>query len=759
MASQLPPDLRVLCRKLSSIPPAQLPHALPALTRHVARCRHVLSTPQEQKPKDDASQVSLLVHKLKTSITALLTGRNLEARFAAVGLVKAVVDVGGWETLRGAEPWVRELLAILQKGDSLASKELAVVTLTRIYVLVHPYQTLVREIATPTIPAFAKACIQIIKPAAPGQTSTVPAAIMETICNAFSTLIPLYPTTFRPCSSQARSAVRGCLAPTSSDSIFVSQSQQRAAGRLTVSLHQTAAKSGGSDEWAKMVDSVLRELHATADQVFRAVDESWQPTEGYGRAMVDADGEPNGGSASSDQLPRWTGLSAGAQRLVGLFHHLADYIHCPTKGPVTVPVGAIVNAISRVCLIAKLSPKSQTWDQAVETNPAIGREEKEELWSLMPDIHVAAMDLTLVMLRRLEKGMVPLAPELSDHLVRIFRSGMDIPAVRRTCYLVLDCLLSHAGPTMSKPAVAMFEPLVAACCRDLQQDAGFLKPSSRPSPTAQDSKKSGGVANVDLFLQPAASAAEQEFSLDADHKAAAVRLLPVMFSNLPQQHLKPTLRGLLDKTAILTRSRQGMLSSVLHPYQDQRGRMFPSILPHMSRQYPQDQGLEIIRSNLRIGSVLGESKMYASMVETEEEVGGESGDAMAIEDDNDDDTGVGSGKGSVQAATLPKIPQIEDGMPVQNNPFALDSTGTSIPRHDGNPADLQSKRKHEGADPNPPKRQELEKPTTSVDAGAASRQPAQQSVDEEDDDSDVSVHLNMELEDDDEDEVEDEADE
>lgn len=116
MASTLPPDLRVLCRKLSSIPPAQLPHALPALTRHVARCGHVLSTPQEPKQKDDASQASLLVHKLKATITALLTGRSPDARFAAVGLVKAVVDVGGWETLRGTAPWVRGLLAILQVG-------------------------------------------------------------------------------------------------------------------------------------------------------------------------------------------------------------------------------------------------------------------------------------------------------------------------------------------------------------------------------------------------------------------------------------------------------------------------------------------------------------------------------------------------------------------------------------------------------------------------------------------------------------------
>ncbi len=31
----------------------------------------------------------------------------------AVVLIKAVVEVGGWEVLQGSEPWVRGLLAVL----------------------------------------------------------------------------------------------------------------------------------------------------------------------------------------------------------------------------------------------------------------------------------------------------------------------------------------------------------------------------------------------------------------------------------------------------------------------------------------------------------------------------------------------------------------------------------------------------------------------------------------------------------------------
>ncbi|OAQ84847.1 armadillo-type fold domain-containing protein [Purpureocillium lilacinum] len=746
MSPTPPPDLRVLCRKLTSIPPAQLPHALPALTRHVIRCKDALSAPHEQKPKDDASAQGTagLVNKLKTSISTLLNGRSREARFAAIGLVKAVVDVGGWEMLRASEPWVRGLLSIIQKGDSFAAKELAVITLTRIYALVHPYQTLVREIATPTIPAFATACLQLIKPPASGLASTAPLSFVQTVCDAFSTLIPLYAATFRPFGSQIRSAVRVLLAPTSSDEISVPHSLQRSAGRLAISLHHVAAKSGGSEEWSKTVDAVLKQLHATADQVLRAVDESWDASGGYGKTTVDLGEEPKGGSTSTDQLPPWTGLSAGIERLIGLFRHLSDCLLCPTKGSVTIPLSALIDAISRVCLIARQSPKSQTWDQALETNAAVGRDEKEELWSLMPEVHIAALGLVQTMLRRLGQGMLPLVSEVLDHLVRVFKSGMDIPDVRKSGYGVLDGLLTLSGQTLPKSTVALLEPLVAACCRDLQQDAGFLKAASKPAAQSKDSKKAG-VANVDLFLQPQASAAEEVSVLEPDHKAAADALLPTLLSALPQQHLKPTLRGLLDKTAILTQSRDAMLASVLNPFKDQRGRMYPSILPHLARAYPHDQGLEVLRSNLRVSAVAGGSDMLASVDEVEqEEYEDDADEPMAdVEAEEGKEPESSSGNGVHATGILPSAPHAEIDLPVQSNPFEPNTERASR-------AESPPKRKHEGSDSNPPKRQELEKPAPAAEPVRAVPQPQAQAQDEDedDDDSDVSVHLNMDLEDD-----------
>jgi len=105
----LPPDLRVLCRLLTSTRPDDLPALTTVLVSHVLRCGGVLSLPAEQKSKIKTDE-----HHLKTQISTLLNGKSPHGRFTAVALVKAVVDVGGWESLQASEPWVKGLLSILQ---------------------------------------------------------------------------------------------------------------------------------------------------------------------------------------------------------------------------------------------------------------------------------------------------------------------------------------------------------------------------------------------------------------------------------------------------------------------------------------------------------------------------------------------------------------------------------------------------------------------------------------------------------------------
>ncbi|KAL0932033.1 uncharacterized protein CTRU02_212985 [Colletotrichum truncatum] len=756
----LPPDLRVLCRRLTSTPPAQLPHSIPAFINHVLRCKDVLSAPQDPKAKDNSSETALLVHKLRTIITTLLNGKSAMGRFTGATLVKAVVDVGGWECLKESGPWVRSLLAMVQKNDPVPVKEIAIVTLVRIYTLVHDYQTLTREIATPTIPTFFTACLQLIKLPQAGQRLKTPLVVVETILDAFSALIPLYPTTCRPFNGQIRTAIRPYLAPTSSDGLTIPQSLRRASRHLAISLHlTTAGKTGPSDDWKKLVEDIRKSFHSTADQVFRAVQESWEPAVPYPRSQSNFDAPPQEVEAA-DQLPPWNGISAGRDRLVGLLHYLADALRYSTKTPVTVPVGALLDVVSRVSLISRNS-KSQSWDQALETHAAVGREEKEELWAAMPDIHVAAMDLLLVLVQRLDHNTLSLGPEIYDNLLLVFRSGINVPSVRFAAYKLLNETLPVCGPGLQKLTVETLGVIILACCRDIQQENGYIQEAKPISKTGAETKKSGIAANADLFLpsQTSETQSASRPSLSKDHIAAAEILLASLLTYLPQQHLKPGLRGLLDQTAILSRNKNAMLASVLNPYVNQAGAMYPSILPYLSQQYPNDQGVEILRSNIRtstqgsssdegFGAAAatleeleaeeadkdGEEIISEIEVAQDEEMGeapqlanGGSAETIVVANDNDNDNGgnpfkpsTGAGEGSIEVA----------------NPFAVSSA---------------QKRKHDAGDASPPKRQSAERKVERTVVPEPATKPVGEA--DADDSDDESVHLNMDLDDeDDEDE-------
>lgn len=117
----LPSELRILCLRLTSTPPKDLPRLTPTLVQYVLQCQIPLSNPSVNSGKADASQSAVLVHKLKTQLTTLLNGKSAEGRFAAIALIKVVVEVGGWEILRDAGSWVRGLLSILGVRKNLST--------------------------------------------------------------------------------------------------------------------------------------------------------------------------------------------------------------------------------------------------------------------------------------------------------------------------------------------------------------------------------------------------------------------------------------------------------------------------------------------------------------------------------------------------------------------------------------------------------------------------------------------------------------
>lgn len=606
--------------------------------------------------------------------------------------------------------------------------------------------------ASPTLPGYITACLQLIKASPSGQPSKSPVSLVDAVAYSLSKILPLYPTTMRPFSAQITTALKAYVAPTSSDLLMIPESLRENARRVLVLLHYTAPKNGNSDEWIKGIRAAIKNSHDTADQIFRAVRESWESTTGYRGQAVSSDGEPSGGGDAADELPAWTGIEAGSERLIGLLDFLASHLKTTTKAPVNLPLGDLLDLTSRISLVTL--PSS---DDSVDLNPAIGRDEKAELWTVLPDIHTAALRLHLALITRLESNALPLSTDIIDQATRILKSSHHLPTVRSPAYTLLASLLLLSGPSLPKLTVDTLLPLLHACCHDA------LPPRTTTTPSPAKPKDPSS-SNADAFLTASPSTNPLPTATPAPHQSAAARLLPVLFSHLPQRQLTPDARALLDRTAVLAASKPALVASVLHPYKDARGRYYPSLLPFLVRQFPRDQEVEVLRTNLvraRGAAVYDASRTW-----------GEDGGEGDVEMGDEEEVEVVEAVEEVKTATAVAAGWGDGGMDVdgeekvvvERNAFFTTTTATStvveeksatlvvvpavIAGDDGPLSPL--KRKASQVDPGKPKR---------VDTGKAEKvvvvQQQNDDGEESDGDSDSdggdSIQIDMTMEDDEED--------
>ncbi|KAJ1335318.1 pre-rRNA-processing protein RIX1 [Microdochium nivale] len=749
----LPAELRSLCRRLASSKPDALLGVLPSLLDDVLRCEVPLSRPHESKGADSLAEASALVHKLKTQITTLLQGRNAAGRFAGVALAKAVVEAGGWECLQTSEPWVRGLLSILQKKDPAVTKEAALVTLVKIYTLIHEFPTLTREIATPTLPTLATTCLQIVKPPPSSKAQTAPFSLVETIFESFSTLVPLYPTTLRQFAAKFRQDARAFVAPTCSDGALVPRSLSVASRRLTVRLHMTAAKGGDTAEWNRHISQLFRESHSTMDQVFRAVVETWESSSGHVLQTPDFEQEPFGGGDKPDDFPTWVGLQAGSERLVGLLEYLGEVIRNPTKSAVVVPLSSLMDITTRISSIVPPSASKEKFESA-QMNLAVGREERDELWCALPGIQVAVMRLQITCIDRLGRNFMPLAQESLEQTLRIIGSFYRIPIVRHVAYVLVRKLLCLCGPMMGKISVDSLDLAVKCCCRDLHGATGHLKRSQKHTATLQNGTKTKSAnQNADAFLSGKAAESIVTVSFSAEHVKAAEALLTALHSHVPQQHVQSSARGRILQAAILARSKDAQLASVLHPLRDSNGRS-QVILPYLMRQFPQDSEVELLRFNFRPVST-GRPGDFRDFDDDDE-----------MQEDGENPMKIAMSFGQTAEPNIAAEVKSDDRLAF-NVGFVEQATATTAavtpspflttPRTISKPADAQNasalKRKNEAEDDSsPPKRVEIESFVVSDSAAAVLQRPAPKAkvevpapTEDDDDSDDESVHLNMDL--------------
>lgn len=105
--------LRSVTQRLTSIPVTQLPQVVPFLASTISSSGTFLAEINSLTQKKRNSEEEITAHKLKTQVSTLLQDENKEARWAAVVLVKAMIEVGGWGLLQDSGHWIRALLGLI----------------------------------------------------------------------------------------------------------------------------------------------------------------------------------------------------------------------------------------------------------------------------------------------------------------------------------------------------------------------------------------------------------------------------------------------------------------------------------------------------------------------------------------------------------------------------------------------------------------------------------------------------------------------
>lgn len=308
---------------------------------------------------------------------------------------------------------------------------MCIVLLTRIFLITQPYATLVRTITTPAVTSFVKTCITFIDACESGLQYTHPC--LNDVLESFSRLLPNHPGIFRS-FPRLPGLLLPILAPTPSTSdassnAVTSRGQSQSTDTVTlaqtlfVALHPSGPAKIPAVRWSEALADVIENLHVTADQAFRAVVEDWEATTGRARRAPSGDSlaeEVSGAGVGSSMatLPRWTGIQAGTERLVGLLGLLKQFILTPTSGPITLPMGVIWDILSR--LLSLRVPSSSRID--VRLNSQISRAERDGLWLGLPCVHVAVLDAVGAMVTMLKHSIVPVAQVILKHTSWVFQT-------------------------------------------------------------------------------------------------------------------------------------------------------------------------------------------------------------------------------------------------------------------------------------------------------------------------------------------------
>ncbi|KAF2114775.1 rRNA processing/ribosome biogenesis-domain-containing protein [Lophiotrema nucula] len=664
--------LRAITFRISSTPTAQLPSQVPAIAASLSNCRSLLAFSGSSASKS-ASEASVAIHKFRTLLATLLQDRTVRGRWAAIILIKSAIEVGGWETLSRSLPWVRGLLGILTKPDPPSAKKLCLVTLTRIFILTREYPTLVREITTPSLPTYIQSCLQLA-------TSNSSAVCLLPVLESFSQLLPRHPTIFRSYLKQIQPLLGQTLAPTPSNRLEnersrsyhsnVSSEVSASARRLYVQFPCCTPKGGSSAEWESRLKTAIASTHRTADQVFRAVIEDWRPTSGVLAAVNGHTVEDQVQDLEPDAmgLPPWSGIYAGGERVVGLLQLIKEYLSGPTASVVNVNISALTDLLTRFFSLTIPSSAAKQDFQGVKLNNQVSKEERECLWAILPNIHVAIMEVLFALLIRAEGSNGALNATLLDQLTEVYKVEKGDLQVRAACYLAVAEVLRRTGPALPKNSIDSLANIIRGCCEDVfPQGQNTVLSNALVQNKANGTKQQSTSTDADAFLS-GSTTFEDPLANFTGVKSAAYELLPIILGNMRAHHLSDSLRTRMDRTAILAQHKEAMLASVLNPPPSKRfGKAAASIMPLLARSSPAENGVEsLLRPRMPVVRTLDRGRTLGEE-EDEDEIENEQ-EEFDEDDEEEDDHFIGEELDNLLGTSAPTELATEDSTMLEAPP-------------------------------------------------------------------------------------------
>lgn len=460
--------------------------------------------------------------------------------------------------------------------------------------MIFPSQTLVREISNPTLPAYVTSCINLFPSKASGRALAIPFSFQEAVFRSFVMLIPRHAGIFKPFSSQIRSIINCYIVPSCTDIPLIPLSLKQSARYLFISLLETSPKSTYSDQWGKATRDLIKNIHLTADQVFRAIIEDWESSVGYVCQPVDVSKQPQGGDINGYLTP-WIGIEAGADKLVGLLEFLTAFFKIQTPESIKVPLGTILDLVDRVLSILTF-PKSEPLSAECPTRfvSSIGKDEKNSLHCRLPSIYTAMLHLIITIAERIGENFIPLASDIFEKLVCVFPFGKHNDEFQQTSFDLLIRILLIIGKGLQKDQVDKLSGVIDSCCEKLLSNS--ISPTKLDDNGTRGKLKLSNNKNADSikYCQKISSIPTLRNVEKKNTTDSASRLLPHLLSDLPQNLLDISTRSRIERVAILRKNKKAMVACVLNPFIGPCDKELSSILPHIARAFASDEVVEIL---------------------------------------------------------------------------------------------------------------------------------------------------------------------